>query len=75
MRVLLTLAWLLWPLASAAQETAAERTDRGVIVAFLEDNLSGAGRQVTLRGFAGALSSRATATQLTIADDQGVWLT
>lgn len=58
-----------------AQETEAERTDRGRIVAFIEDNLSGAGRQVILRGFEGALSSRATASQLTIADDEGIWLT
>lgn len=63
------------PMLAKAQETEAERTDRGTIVAFIEDNLSGAGRQVILRGFEGALSSRATATQLTIADDQGVWLT
>lgn len=59
----------------AAQDTEQERTDRGRIVAFIEDNLSGAGRQVILRDFEGALSSRATASQLTIADDQGIWLT
>lgn len=79
MRWLLPLALIAAPCIGFAQqaepETEAERTDRGTIVAFLEDNLSGAGRQVTLRGFQGALSSRATATQLTIADDEGVWLT
>ena len=79
MRWLLPLALIAAPCVTFAQdaepETEAERTDRGTIVAFLEDNLSGAGRQVTLRGFQGALSSRATATQLTIADDDGIWLT
>lgn len=79
MRWLLPLALIAAPSVAFAQqaepETEAERTDRGTIVAFLEDNLSSAGRQVTLRGFQGALSSRATATQLTIADEQGIWLT
>ncbi|NEX46251.1 translocation/assembly module TamB domain-containing protein [Pseudotabrizicola algicola] len=79
MRWLLPLALIAAPTLALAQqaepETEAERTDRGTIVAFLEDNLSGAGRQVTLRGFQGALSSRATASQLTIADDDGIWLT
>ncbi|MFN3846335.1 MAG: translocation/assembly module TamB domain-containing protein [Paracoccaceae bacterium] len=63
------------PFVALAQETEAERTDRNAIVSFIEDNLSGTGRQVILRGFEGALSSRATATQLTIADEDGVWLT
>lgn len=57
------------------QETQAERQDRGTLTALLEDNLSAAGRQVIIRDFKGALSSRATASQMTIADDQGVWLT
>ena len=56
-----------------AQEAAED--DRGWLTAMLEDNLSGAGRKVTITGFAGALSSRATIQKLTIADDDGVWLT
>ena len=56
-------------------QTEAETDDRGYLVAFLEGNLSGAGRQVTITGFAGALSARATIETLTIADDTGVWLT
>ncbi|WP_103334257.1 translocation/assembly module TamB domain-containing protein [Pseudotabrizicola formosa] len=79
MRWLLSLALISAPCIALAQAdeplTEAERTDRGTIVAFLEDTLSGAGRQITLRGFEGALSSRATATQLTIADEEGIWLT
>ena len=75
MRWFFPLCLIAAPCAGFAQETEAERTDRGTIVAFLEDNLSSANRQITLRGFQGALSSRATATQLTIADDDGIWLT
>ncbi|MGL6209445.1 MAG: translocation/assembly module TamB domain-containing protein, partial [Paracoccaceae bacterium] len=53
----------------------AQADDRDYLTALLEDNLSGAGRVVTITGFTGALSSRATLEQLTIADDDGVWLT
>jgi translocation and assembly module TamB len=49
--------------------------DRGYLTALLEDNLSGAGREVTITGFAGALSSQASIEQLTIADAEGIWLT
>ncbi len=61
---------LLLPGAAFAQED-----DRGYLTAFLEDNLSGAGRKVTITGFVGALSSRATITKLEIADDAGIWIT
>jgi translocation and assembly module TamB len=54
---------------------AQEEDDRGYLTAFLEDNLSGAGRQVTITGFEGALSSRATIAEMTIADDTGIWIT
>jgi translocation and assembly module TamB len=53
----------------------AQEDDRDYLTAFLEDTLSEAGRQVTVTGFAGALSSQATIEQLTIADDEGVWIT
>ncbi|MFN7223942.1 MAG: translocation/assembly module TamB domain-containing protein [Paracoccaceae bacterium] len=75
MRWLWLLVFVILPFAAPAQETEAERTDRNAIVSFIEDNLSGTDREVILRGFRGALSSRATATQLTIADGDGVWLT
>jgi translocation and assembly module TamB len=64
------LALVCIPAAAAAQSD-----DRSFLTAFLEDNLSGAGRTVTITGFEGALSSRASLTQMTIADDQGIWLT
>jgi translocation and assembly module TamB len=53
----------------------AQTSDRDYLTAFLEDSLSGAGRKVTVTGFTGALSSTASLTELTIADDQGIWLT
>jgi translocation and assembly module TamB len=49
--------------------------DRGYLTAFLEDNLSGLGREVVITGFAGALSSRAQIEEMTIADGAGIWLT
>lgn len=64
------LALALLPMPALAQTD-----DRGYLTALLEDNLSGAGRQVVVTGFEGALSSQAKIAELTIADDAGVWLT
>lgn len=61
--------------AQAAEISSEVEDDRGFITRFLERNLSSAGRRVEIHGFQGALSSRATFTELTIADDQGVWIT
>ncbi len=61
---------MLLPVAALAQTD-----DRAYLTAFLEDSLSGAGRRVVVTGFAGALSSQASVQELTIADDQGIWLT
>ena len=60
----------LVPLAAYGQGT----DDRSFLTGLLEDNLSGAGRQVRIEGFQGALSSRAQIAELTIADDEGIWL-
>jgi translocation and assembly module TamB len=62
-------------LALVATPLLAQEDDRDFLTAFLEDNLSGAGREVTITGFAGALSAKATIEQMTIADDRGIWLT
>lgn len=70
MRILAFLLVCLFPLAAAAQTD-----DRSYLTAFLEDNLSGAGRTVVVTGFAGALSSQATVDEITIADEAGIWLT
>ncbi len=64
---------MVLPFVDANAQSAED--DRGYLQAFLEDNLSDAGRQVRITGFAGALSSRATIDELTIADDKGVWIT
>lgn len=53
----------------------AQQDDRSWLTGVLEDNLSGAGRKVTITGFEGALSSQARMAELTIADDDGIWLT
>ncbi|ASM71052.1 MULTISPECIES: translocation/assembly module TamB domain-containing protein [Roseobacteraceae] len=70
--IVLTALALFWLPGGVAAQT---NDDRGYLQAFLEDSLSGAGRQVRIIGFQGALSSRATIEELTIADDEGVWLT
>ncbi|MEI4232238.1 translocation/assembly module TamB domain-containing protein [Roseovarius sp. D22-M7] len=57
-----------------AQDEGEDREGRGYLQSLIEDNLSVAGRQVRITGFAGALSSTATLDTLTIADDQGIWL-
>jgi translocation and assembly module TamB len=70
MRILSLVFLLLLPALAHAQDD-----DRGYLTALLEDSLSGAGREVRITGFAGALSSRATLDELTIADADGIWLT
>lgn len=72
-RLILLFIFCLLPALAAAQETSDE--DRDFLTGLLEDNLSGAGRNVRITGFAGALSSRATFSELTVADREGVWLT
>ena len=46
-----------------------------MIERFLQDTLSGDDQNVTVKGLQGALSSRATIEEITVADDEGVWLT
>lgn len=70
--VLTLLALVASSLAPAAQQN---EDDRGFLVRTLEDVLSSAGREVRIEGFRGALSSTASLDLMTIADDEGVWLT
>ena len=65
---------LILALVCFAMPAAAQDDDRDLIIGFLEDNLSDAGREVRLEGFEGALSSQATLDRLTVADDDGIWL-
>ncbi|WP_045393377.1 translocation/assembly module TamB domain-containing protein [Falsirhodobacter sp. alg1] len=73
MRIFLVLILTILPFGAMAQDTAEE--DRGWLEGIIEDNLSSPGRDVNIVGFKGALSSRATLEELTIADDEGTWLT
>lgn len=74
-RIILSLWLCLVPIASLGQETEAANRDRDFLTSFLEDNLSGLGRTIQIIGFKGALSSRATFDEMTIADGDGIWLT
>ncbi|MEM9912147.1 MAG: hypothetical protein AAF922_15325, partial [Pseudomonadota bacterium] len=60
--------------AVLAQDNTTE-DDRSFIENWLQETLSGAGREIEIIGFAGALSSAATLDALTIADDEGIWFT
>ncbi len=59
----------------ALPQGAAAQDDRELLQGFIEDNLSTEGREVRIEGFEGALSSKATLDLLTIADEDGIWLT
>jgi len=60
-------------LASPARSSVEE--DVGILAGMLQDLLSDAGRDVRIRGFEGALSSRATISEISISDQSGVWIT
>ncbi|MGR3433487.1 MAG: translocation/assembly module TamB domain-containing protein, partial [Shimia sp.] len=70
MRYVLVLLAALW----AAPTLAQDDDGAGFLERQIQNALSGAGRDVTVRGFRGALSSEATLERLTIADAEGVWL-
>lgn len=75
--VLAACAVLGLSLAALAQDGAvpgSDESDVGFLTRILQNSLSDRGREVRITGFAGALSSRATFDEMTIADDDGVWL-
>ncbi len=72
-RLILISALALLPLSSLAQTQ--EEDDKGYLTNLIEENLTGAGREVNILGFEGALSSQATIDALTVADSEGIWLT
>ena len=72
-RFLIIASFCLLPFSIAAQTQ--EDEDKGYLTRLIEDSLSGVSREVTVQGFAGALSSEATIDVLTIADEEGIWLT
>ena len=53
---------------------ARAQEDAGFLAGLLQSALSGSGREVTITGFEGALSSRAQIAELTISDADGIWL-
>lgn len=72
----LTVWAAIWATVSATGLSAQDDDrERGLLQGFIEDNLSDVGRDVRITGFQGALSSRASLDELTIADGEGVWLT
>ncbi|QBY02029.1 hypothetical protein E2K80_15895 [Rhodophyticola sp. CCM32] len=69
-------ALLITMLALSPTGLGAQDDDRGRLQALLEDALSDdAARQVRIEGFRGALNSQASLDRLTIADEDGIWLT
>ena len=70
--VTLLSAFLSFPVM--AQQQAPDEDDVGFLTRTLQDFLSDAGRDVGIRGFQGALSSRARMDEMTFADDEGIWL-
>ncbi|MBQ4825324.1 translocation/assembly module TamB domain-containing protein [Leisingera sp. HS039] len=59
---------------AAAQDTTTEDAG-GLLVDFLEDTLSGDSRYISVTGLEGAFSSQAKIKQITVADEDGIWLT
>jgi translocation and assembly module TamB len=73
MRILAAiLLFLLTVPAFAQQETPEE--ERGLLMSFIEDRLSAPNRQIRIQGIQGVLSSNAQIGQITVADNEGVWL-
>ncbi|MFK7753087.1 MAG: translocation/assembly module TamB domain-containing protein [Sedimentitalea sp.] len=62
---------------SLTTPTLAQDSDEagGLLVDLLEDTLSGDSRTIDVTGLSGALSARASIEQITVSDDDGVWLT
>ena len=58
-----------------AQDDTDEDDGGGFLENLIEDRLSGEGFEVDVRGFEGALSSRATMERIQISDEDGPWLT
>ena len=74
----LIIAMLAGLAAFAQNETSADGSaggdDNGFILNFIQEKISGPGREIRLRGVQGALSSRATIGGITVSDDEGPWL-
>ena len=58
-----------------SDEASSDEEQGSMLEQLIEDQLSGVGRVVQVKGFQGALSGAATLESLTIADDDGIWIT
>ncbi|WP_158966483.1 translocation/assembly module TamB domain-containing protein [Chachezhania sediminis] len=72
-----SLTWVgAGPIGAQSDGTAGSDDDAGgFLVRMLENLASGENRSVRVIGLSGALSSHATIQRITVADDDGVWLT
>ena len=68
------LALILMFCLGCANAGLAQEDDRGFLTRKIEEALAGAGRDVRLEGFRGVLTSEASFDSLTIADEDGIWL-
>lgn len=57
------------------QGFAQEAEQRSTLITFVEETLSADNRQIRLNGIKGTLSSNVSFDSITIADEEGVWLT
>jgi len=74
-RIALIAALLVFgALAATAQDDATGADENGFIINLLTNAISAPGREVSLSGVSGALSSRARIERIRISDDQGPWL-
>ncbi|MGE0231710.1 MAG: translocation/assembly module TamB domain-containing protein [Flavobacteriaceae bacterium] len=60
--------------AAAAGQDQTPEEERSAFLSFVENQLSAPGRQIHIGSIQGILSSSATISEITIADDEGVWL-
>ncbi|MDQ0313930.1 translocation/assembly module TamB domain-containing protein [Amorphus orientalis] len=72
-RLILALLVFLTALPAFAQDSS-EEDDRSFLTRFISEQLSAPNRQIRLSGIQGALSSNATIAEISVADDEGVWL-
>ena len=61
-------------LATLARPVLAQDSENGAILSWIEESISSPGRMISIRGVEGALSSSARIAEITIADEDGVWL-
>ena len=71
----LSVALIAAPLSAPVWAADEEEEAGGLLVDFLQDTLSDDSRTIKVTGLEGTFSSRATIEKLTVADDDGIWLT